>query len=63
MFDEGSLHLGNGTVHLANCKEYAVTEVGTIILEMHDATHFPLTGVQYILGFKKNLLSVKSLEL
>ena len=26
MFDEGSLHPVNGTIHLADCKEYVVTE-------------------------------------
>jgi len=39
MFDEGSLHLINRTVHLANCMEY---------------------GVCYILGLKRNLISVRS---
>jgi hypothetical protein len=63
MFDEGSIHLANGTVHLANCKEYAVTEVGTIKFEMHDGTHFTLMGVWCILGLKKNLMSMRSLEL
>ena len=63
VFDEGSLHPMNGTVHLADYKEYAVTKVGTVTLEMHDETHCILTGVQYILSLKKNLIYVRSLEL
>ena len=61
MFDEGSLHPANGTVHLADCKAYAVTEVGTVTLEMHNGTHCTLTGVRYIPGLKKNLISMRSL--
>ena len=63
VFDEGSLHPMNGTVHLADYKEYAVTKVGTVTLEMHDETHCILTGVWCILGLKKNLTSVWLLEL
>lgn len=63
IFDEGSLRLVSGTIHLADCKEYAVTEVGTVTLEMHNGTHYKMTGVRYISGLKKNLISVKSLEL
>lgn len=63
MFDEGSQRPANGIVHLADCKEYAVTKVGTVTLEMHNGTHCTLTGVRYIPGLKKNLISVRSLEL
>ena len=63
MFDKGSLHPTNRIVHLAECKEYAVTKVGIVTLEMHDGTHCILTGVRYIPGLKKNLISVRSLEL
>jgi len=63
MFDKGSLHSMNGTVHLVDSKEYVVTEVGTIALKIHNETHCTLTGVWYVRGLKKNLISVRSLEL
>jgi len=39
IFDEGSLHPANGTVHLADCKEYVVTEVGMVTLELRNGIH------------------------
>ena len=63
MFDEGSLRPAHGTVRLVDCKEYAITEVGTVILEMYNGAHHTLTRVQYAPGLKKNLISVRSLEL
>ena len=63
MFDKGSLRPENGAIHLADCKEYAVTEVGTVTLEMHNGTHCTLSGVRYIPGLKNNLISKRSLEL
>lgn len=43
MFDEESLHPAHGTVHLADRKEYAITEVRTITLEMYNGAHRTLT--------------------
>jgi len=47
IFDEGSLHLGNTTVLLTDCKKY-VNEVDMVTLEMHNVTNCALTGVWYI---------------
>lgn len=63
MFDEGSLHLANATIHLADCKEYVVSKVGTLTLDMHNGTYYTLMGVSYIMGLKNNLIFMKSLEL
>lgn len=60
MFDERSLHLANGTVHLV---EYAVTKMRMVTLEMHNGTHCTLAGVQFIMGRKRNLIPLRLLEL
>lgn len=44
IFDERSLCLANGTVHLLDCKDYGVEKV---TLKMHNETHHTLMGVQY----------------
>jgi hypothetical protein len=53
---------GEWNYSLSNYKEYAVTEVGTVTLEMHNGTHCTPTRVWYILGLKKNLISMRWLE-
>ena len=63
MFDEGSLCSANGTIHLVNCKEYTVTKVDTITLEIHNEKHYTLMVVWYVPILKKNLISMRLLEL
>jgi hypothetical protein len=63
MFDEGSLHLANATIHLADRKEYVVSKVGTVTLDMHNGIYYTLMGVSYIMGLKNNLIFMRSLEL
>lgn len=45
-----------------DCNEYTITKVGTITLEMYNGAHRTLTGVLYVFGLKKNLISVKLLK-
>lgn len=63
MFDKGSLCPTDRTIHLADCKEYTITEVRTVTSEMYDGAYRTLTGVRYIPGLKKNIISVRSFEL
>lgn len=64
MFDKGCLHPSNGIVRLEDCKEYAITKVGSVTLGTHNkGTHCTMMGVWYIQGFKKNIISKKSLKL
>jgi hypothetical protein len=48
MFDEGSLHPMNETIYFADCKEYAITEVGIVTLEMHNGIFCTMMGGRYI---------------
>lgn len=51
MFDEGCLHSANGIVHLVDCNEYAVIEVGTVTLEKHNGMQTDRSSVYP--GFEK----------
>ena len=53
MFNEGSLLLAHGIFHLADCKEYAITKVETITLEVCDGAHRTLTIFRYVPDLRK----------
>jgi hypothetical protein len=49
-------------VELGDNKSYAVKRIGQVTIKMESGNYIHLSNVLYVLGFKKNLVSISCLE-